>query len=63
MYCKSDNVKMIYEGLETDTYECLKCKEKYGVTDLRRMAGFTKKEIEEMDRRKQKGKNKKNERG
>ncbi len=51
MSCGS-KVKMIYEGLETDTYKCLKCKKKYGVTDLRRLAGFSKKEVEEMDKRK-----------
>ena len=49
--CGSDRVKIIYEGLETDTYECLKCKKKYGVTDIRRLAGFTKKEVEIMDRK------------
>tara|TARA_Y100000034_G_C6866897_1_gene395233 strand:- start:470 stop:673 length:204 start_codon:yes stop_codon:yes gene_type:complete len=48
--CKSKKTELVCQGLETDTYKCLKCKKRFGVTDLRRLAGFTREEIEEMDR-------------
>jgi len=47
--CWSKNVKMSYEGLETDEYTCLDCKHKYLVADWRRIAGYSKKEVDEMD--------------
>ncbi|MDP2906791.1 MAG: hypothetical protein Q8O03_02525 [Nanoarchaeota archaeon] len=50
--CGSKNVKLVHEGLETDMYKCLDCGKKYGVTDWRRIAGFTKQEIEKMDKKK-----------
>ncbi|MBU2639341.1 MAG: hypothetical protein KKG75_01395 [Nanoarchaeota archaeon] len=42
---------MVYEGLETDQYKCFNCDREYLVSDLRRIAGFTKKEVEKMDKK------------
>lgn len=51
IYCNSSKVKMVYEGLETDQYKCFNCDREYLVSDLRRIAGFTKKEVEKMDKK------------
>jgi len=36
MFCKSNNIKLISKGLETDTYRCNECKKQFGITDFRR---------------------------
>ncbi|MBS3158306.1 hypothetical protein J4206_03385 [Candidatus Woesearchaeota archaeon] len=50
MECGSKNTKMYYEGLETDWYKCNDCKKDFGITDHRRIAGFSKREVQEMDK-------------